>query len=55
MGKNPTPKADALREMREARFKSAKWAPTDVPTLRDKVAAIPVKKPPKKPKEEAPL
>ena len=52
MSKNPTPKADALRAMREARHTSAVWPTPSLGGLREKVAAIPAKKPPKKPKDK---
>lgn len=51
--KNPTPKADGLRKMREDRFTSAKWPSPTIAGLREAVAAIPAKKPPKKPKDKS--
>ena len=42
MSKQPTPKLDQLRAMRESRFKSAK-----LPELREKIANVPIKRAPK--------
>lgn len=42
--KNPTPKLDALRAMREARFNDTLRSSDTLPKLRDKIAAVPVKK-----------
>ena len=46
MSKQPTPKLDALRAMREGRFKSA-----TVPKIKAAVAAVPVRRPPKPQRE----
>jgi hypothetical protein len=47
--KAPTPKLDALRAMREGRFKSA-----TVPTIKSAIAAVPVKRAPKVKREVKP-
>ena len=49
MSKMPTPKLDALRAMREGRFKSA-----TVPHIKAVVASIPAKKRPKEKRETKP-
>jgi len=45
--KQPTPKADGLRAMRESRYKSATVPPIPLAKLREKIAAVPVKRAPK--------
>lgn len=52
MSKQPTPKADQLRAMRESRYTSAVWPSEGIPALKEKIAAVPVKKAQKKPKEK---
>jgi hypothetical protein len=41
---NPTPKLDALRAMREERFGKRPTPKAPVAALREKIAAVPVKK-----------
>lgn len=41
----PSPKADALRAMREAKFARIEAGRADTKALRDRVAAVPAKKP----------
>ncbi len=44
MSKDPTPKADALRAMREAQFSATSEQRKPTKALREAVAAIPAKK-----------
>ena len=44
MSKNPTPKLDALRAMREAKYGRRPTPKAPVAALREKIAAVPIKK-----------
>ena len=48
MGKNPTPKLDALRAMREDRYARSNPPRRSIDALKESIAAIPVKKLPRK-------
>ncbi len=48
MSKNPTPKLDALRAMRESNFERSHPPRKSVAALQAAVDAIPAKKPPRK-------
>jgi hypothetical protein len=50
MSKQPTPKLDALRAMREANYANRNRSAKPIEKLREDIARVPVKKPRKKTK-----